>query len=183
MKRARTPRTIDGLAEELRQARRLAVVGIGSELRGDDCAGLLVIRELRAALGRSRPAALRLFDGGTAPENLTGAILRWQPSHILLVDAADLGLQPGAVKLIAPEQIAGLSFSTHALPLKLLADYLSQAPGGSADANAPVERRVLIVGLQPGRTDFGRAPSVEIKGAARRLAREILRATQTKATP
>ncbi len=161
----------NNLQAALRQARRIAVVGIGSDLRGDDCAGLLVLRELRAAAKRSRrparpassSARLRLFDGGAAPENLTGAILRFKPSHVLLVDAADLGLPPGAARLIAPEAIAGIPFSTHVLPLKILADYLAQA----------YPCQVIVLGLQPGRTDFGAEVSGVIRLAARRLARAI----------
>jgi len=150
----------------LRQARRIAVVGIGSDLRGDDSAGILVLRELRAACGRSRPAVIRLFEGGTAPENLTGEIIRFRPSHILLVDAADLGLKPGAIKLIEPEAIGGISFSTHVMPLKILADYLKQS----------LPCHIITIGIQPGHTGFGLAPSKAVTTAARRLAREILQA-------
>jgi len=150
----------------LRRARSLAVVGIGSELRGDDIAGLLVLRELRRALARSRTKKIRLFGGGTAPENLTGEIVRCQPSHILLVDAADLGLKPGAAALIAPEAVAGISFSTHVLPLSILADYLKRA----------LPCCIIILGIQPGSTDFSTTHSRAIGQAARRLARIILNA-------
>ena len=165
----------------LRQARSLAVVGIGSDLRGDDIAGILVLRNLRVALARpqsvsrriatagaarSRPKNIRLFNGGTAPENLTGEIVRFQPSHILLVDAADLGLKPGAAMLIEPEAVAVMSFSTHVLPLSILADYLKRA----------LPCRIIILGIQPGQTSFGATPSREISQAARRLARIILNA-------
>jgi len=154
------------LRASLRQACKIAVVGIGSDLRGDDIAGLLVLRHLRTALARSRLQTIRLFDGGTAPENLTGEIIRFQPSHILLVDAADLGLQPGAAKLIELEAVAGVSFSTHVLPLSILAEYLKQA----------LPCRIIILGIQPGCTSFGSKPCREINQAAGRLARIILEA-------
>ncbi len=172
METKRSSRDICGLKASLREARRVAVVGIGSELRGDDCAGLLVIHELRLASKRNPSSAardktspqIRLFEGGTAPENLTGAILRWQPSHILLIDAAGLGLNPGTAQLIEPDQIAGLSFSTHALPLKMLTDYLVQSH--------PCQ--IILIGIQPECTDFGSVVSGEVKQAARRVAQEIL---------
>ena len=162
------------LKASLQHARSLAIVGIGSALRGDDIAGLLVLRELRAAMARSRPKTIhseaservRLFDGGTAPENLTGEIVRFQPSHILLVDAADLGLKPGAATLIEPEAVAGMSFSTHVLPLSILADYLKRA----------LPCCIMILGIQPGPTGFSTTHSREISQAARRLARIILHA-------
>ncbi|MFA5042759.1 MAG: hydrogenase 3 maturation endopeptidase HyCI [Kiritimatiellia bacterium] len=154
----------------LRSARSLAVVGIGSDLRGDDIAGILALRELRAALAGAKAQniadRIRLFDGGTAPENLTGEIARFRPSHILLVDAADLGLKPGAATLIEPEAAAGMSFSTHVLPLSILADYLKNA----------LPCRIMILGIQPGPTAFSAKHSPAIDQAARRLARLILNA-------
>lgn len=150
----------------LQSARSLAIVGIGSDLRGDDIAGLLVVRELHAALARSRPKTIRLFNGGTAPENLTGEIVRFQPSHILLVDAADLGLKPGTATLIESEFIDGISFSTHVLPLSILAEYLKHA----------LACHVIILGIQPGPTDFNVTHSRSIDQTARRLARMILQA-------
>jgi hydrogenase 3 maturation protease len=154
------------LRSSLRQARNIAVVGIGSDLRGDDAAGILVIRELEASLSnpeRAQASRIRLFDGGTAPENLTGEILRFKPTHILLVDAADLGMKPGTIKLLDPEQIGGITFSTHVLPLKVLTDYLQQSH--------PCQ--IVILGIQPGSANFGQSPSPEIKLAAHELAREI----------
>jgi len=150
----------------LRSARSLAVVGIGSDLRGDDIVGLLVLRELQRALARSRPKTIRLLNGGTAPENLTGDIVRFRPSHILLVDAADLGLQPGAATLIESEAAGGMSFSTHVLPLSILADYLKRA----------LPCQIMILGIQPGPTGFSLTHSRTISLAALRLARMILKA-------
>jgi len=48
--------------------RKAAVLGIGSELRGDDGAGTLVALKLKRALERSgKRSALRIFHGSTAP--------------------------------------------------------------------------------------------------------------------
>lgn len=152
------------LQASLRQARNIAVVGVGSDLRGDDIAGILVIRALDAA--RSINPNIGIFDGGTAPENLTGEITRFRPSHVLLVDAADLGQKPGAIRLIEPDKIEGITFSTHVLPLKILADYLKQA----------CSCEIVVIGIQPGNTDFGKPPSRPIRAAARQVAREILAA-------
>ena len=159
------------LLATLRPARSIAVVGVGSDLRGDDVVGLLVVRALRTALASARHPAFRLFEGGTAPENLTGEILRFRPSHILLADAADLGLKPGAVSLIEPEDAGGVSFSTHVLPLKILTDYLAQS----------FPCRIVIIGIQPGRIDFGAAPSAWIKPTVLRLSQAILQAAQQSA--
>jgi len=117
-------------------------------------------------MARSRLKNIRLFNGGTAPENLTGEIVRFQPSHILLVDAAELGQKPGAAALIESDAVGGMSFSTHVLPLSILADYLKQS----------LPCCVMIIGIQARNTAFGVTPSQAIRQAARRLARIILNA-------
>jgi len=141
------------LKTNLRNADRIAILGIGSDLRGDDAAGVLVARKLAHALSASRSRAAA-FDGGTAPENLTGEIIRFirggaadSTGHIVLVDAADMKSKPGALRLLVPRQIRGMSFSTHQLPLNVLTDYLHQSLG------CPI----TIIAVQPANTAFGDA--------------------------
>jgi hydrogenase 3 maturation protease len=86
---------------------------------------------------------VRGFEGCAAPENLTGEISRWRPSHVLVVDAAHLSLEPGEVRMIPADSIAGTSFSTHMLPMRIVLDYLSQSCGC----------RSLVVGIEPEQTD------------------------------
>lgn len=83
------------LSQRLKGATRIAVLGVGSDLRGDDAAGLLAVSEFkrqRAAFSRSHGQRARrshpivkCFIGGTAPENSLGAIRRFQPSHLIVI--------------------------------------------------------------------------------------------------
>ncbi|HEY5133160.1 MAG TPA: hydrogenase 3 maturation endopeptidase HyCI [Candidatus Krumholzibacteriaceae bacterium] len=139
------------LQKTLSEADRIAVLGIGSDLRADDAAGVLVARQLmRSCAGAgSRCAA---FEGGTAPENLTGEIIRFvrghgtgERGHIVFVDTADMGLKPGSICLLERDDLAGVSFSTHQLPLSVLADYLQRS--------LPVE--ITFIAIQPRTVSFG----------------------------
>ena len=76
------------LKNRLKEASRVAILAIGSEFRGDDAAGLLVAENLKKLLKVSS-RKFKVFIGATAPENLTGDIKRFNPSHILLVDSID----------------------------------------------------------------------------------------------
>lgn len=77
---------------------RLAIVGIGSELRSDDAAGVLIARRLASRLPpRSN---VLILDAGAVPESFTGPLRRFQPSMVLLVDSANLGLEPGQTGLL-----------------------------------------------------------------------------------
>jgi len=58
-----------------------------------------------------------VLDGGTVPENFTGLIKRENPTHIILLDAADMGKPPGYIKIIKKDEISQYNISTHAMPL------------------------------------------------------------------
>jgi hydrogenase 3 maturation protease len=156
------------LKRKLDGAARIAVLAVGSSLRGDDAAGLLVAAHLAKAPPASAAAPqLRVFVGETAPENLTGEIRQFQPTHLLIVDAADFGGTPGQVELIDPAALTqSMSASTHGLPLSVVASYLRESLGC----------QVFILGLQPASREFGRPVSAEVLRAAEELAALILAA-------
>jgi hydrogenase 3 maturation protease len=119
------------------------VLGAGAELRGDDFAGVLVARAIEKWRRSKKIAHVRGFEGCAAPENLTGEIARFRPSHVLVVDAAHLSLEPGEVRMIPADSVAGTSFSTHMLPMRIVLDYLKASCGC----------RALVAGIQPEQTD------------------------------
>ena len=106
---------------------RLVVVGVGNELNGDDAAGMSVVRALHAR-GFSRPNVL-VLEGATAPENLTGAIRRFAPQAVLLIDAAQMGQPVGAIRFLNAGQALGVGISTHTLGLEMMAGYLKAEVG------------------------------------------------------
>jgi hydrogenase 3 maturation protease len=110
---------------------RFAVLGIGNELNGDDSAGIHLARGLRAGLG-DRPEFL-VLEGGTIPENTTGPLRRFKPHRVLMVDAADLGLDPGAIQFVDLDDVRGYSASSHSLPLSVLGSYLKAELGCEVD--------------------------------------------------
>ena len=133
---------------------RLAVLGVGSVLRADDAAGMEVVRILGERYPCARPD-VRLYGGKTAPENFSGSILRFAPTHLLIVDAADVGLFPGEFADIAPEDVGGPSYCSHMLPIKLMIDYLVQGTG----------MQVTLLGIQYRTLAFDGAMSPEVQAA------------------
>jgi hydrogenase 3 maturation protease len=93
--------------------------------------------------------------GHTAPENVTGEIRTFAPSHVLFVDAAEFGAAPGSVRIFESADIGGMTSSTHTLPLAVIADYLTGELGC----------RVLFLGLQPKGVEFGERLSEEVAAA------------------
>jgi hydrogenase 3 maturation protease len=150
----------EALELKLRSARKVALLAVGSDLRADDAAGLLVAAHLEKALRKIRSRRLKVFVGETAPENLTGEIRKFEPTHLVIVDSAEMSQQAGDVRLMKPEETKGITFSTHSLPIKVIADYMTQALGC----------RVIVIGIQPKILTFSRPVSAPVKSSARKLA-------------
>ena len=59
------------LGSWIKPAKRLAILGIGSDLRGDDGAGMLVAEKLEKSLKKIKASPeVRIFLGATAPETI-----------------------------------------------------------------------------------------------------------------
>jgi hydrogenase 3 maturation protease len=114
------------LKERLREARKIAILGVGSVLRADDAAGILVVEKLAKAIDTKEYPNVRFYDGQTAPENFCGVIRQFCPSHLIIIDAADVSKKPGSILHLDPEDIGGISFCTHMLPLKMMVEYLQR---------------------------------------------------------
>src|SRR3989304_4200240 len=125
----------DDLALHIGGATRIAILGVGDDLNPRDRPGILaalLIHELGVP-------NVTVFLTGTMPENYTGALRALRPSHIVLLDSAEMGKTPGSLGIIHPERVRGQRFSTHAMPLSLVIEYLERE----------LAARVLLVGVQP----------------------------------
>ena len=148
------------LQSRLLDAKRVAVLGIGSELLGDDGVGMWVASQIERFASKPRQKSrLKAFFGCTAPENVTGQIKQFNPTHIIIVDAGSINEAAGTIKLVSLEQIEGVSFSTHRLPLKFLAQYLIQSLGCT----------IIFIVIQPKSLDFGKPITAEVKKSAKEL--------------
>lgn len=116
----------------LEGAERLAVVGVGSTLRADDAAGMMVVERLSEEFPKGARPELLFCPGETAPENYSGKIRSFRPTHILVIDAADVGLAPGEIVEIPPESVGGPAFLSHMLPLRVMIDYLADGTDAKA---------------------------------------------------
>ncbi|MBS7287378.1 MAG: hydrogenase 3 maturation endopeptidase HyCI [Candidatus Freyarchaeota archaeon] len=153
----------DKLKEMLRGAVRVAVVGVGSRIRGDDALGLEVARRL-SGVNLER---VLVVEAETTPENFTGVIRRFNPSHVVVVDAAHFGGSPGDVVVTAEaSSLGGVTFSVHHTPLSVFAKFVKSSIGAS----------VVFVGVQPkNMTGEGMSPEVEeAVEAVTNILREVL---------
>ena len=143
--------TVTRLKASNKRPLRLAVVGIGHELRGDDAAGLVVAQQLRPFAHQH----LLVIDAGHAPENHTGLLRRFSPDLVILVDSAQLNQPPGTICWLPWQETTGLSATTHTMPPYMLARYLT----------AELSCEVALIGLQPVNTALGGGLSTAVQEA------------------
>jgi len=133
--------------------KKAVVVGIGNPLRGDDGFGPAFIEALK---GRVSAVCI---DGGSAPENHIGKIIKEKPDTILIADAVQLDLAPGEYKLLKKDDILKCGFSTHDLSPHMFIDFLEKET--KAD--------ISLLGVQPKNLAFGEKMSQPVRATLRRL--------------
>jgi len=143
-------------------AKRVVVAGIGNEIRRDDFVGVKIVQDMKGKVSER----VYLIECETVPENFIQQIADFDPTHILLIDAAILDLKPGESKLIEPEELTAFpAFSTHMLPLRIFCEYLAKT------ANAKIASLVI----EPKDVDFGEEMTPELRKAAKQITDVLLR--------
>ena len=140
---------------------------MGQELNGDDAAGVLAARALskrqRAGSSDARrtvPFSLLVIEAAHAPENCLGAIRRFAPDLVILVDAAEMGDPPGTIRWLDWRDAGSLGTSTHTLSLHMMAKYLA----------AELTCGIGVIGIQPHDTSLGAPVSPAVRRAIRAVA-------------
>jgi hydrogenase 3 maturation protease len=123
---------------------RVAIVGVGHEIYGDDAVGVVIARALLQQQ-RSDSCGLLIIDAGAAPESYIGALRRFGPSLVLVLDAADLSAVPGTIMWVPWQEADGTTICPHTLPLAMFAGYLERT----------IACEVALLGIQPDCCDSG----------------------------
>ncbi len=141
--------------------RRVAIVGIGSDIRRDDAVGLIVVDHLE---DKNPRGDVLLLKTETRPENFTGEIRRFRATHVLMVDAAHFNGAAGEARIIHTQMIAGGNIvSTHRLPLTVFSNYLEKT----------LCTKVALIGIQSQDIGFGTGVTPELERAAEEVAQTI----------
>jgi hydrogenase 3 maturation protease len=106
---------------------------IGNRDGGDDAIGPYVADKLR-----EEQINVVVLDCGVTPENYTSVVKQHNPQHLIIVDAVDMGLEPGELRIVPKEKIGRMHISTHGIPISVLIDYLEQYIG-----------KISFIGIQP----------------------------------
>lgn len=107
-----------------------------------------------------------------APENTTGALRRFKPDVVLMVDAAQMGAVPGEIAWIPWETTSGMSASSHSLPLSMLASYLKLEFGCA----------VHLLGIQPDHNETNAPLSLPVRAAVDEIVQTLCKTLIQPAT-
>ncbi len=143
------------------------VLGIGNILKGDDGIGIYIAEKLNKYFKEAKfteaKSEVIVIDCGTTPENYTSVIRKHNPDTLILVDAADMGLSPGSYRIIPPERIEVMHFSTHIMPLSVFISYVSEFCG-----------EVVLIGIQPDKMEVGTVLSSKVQRSGDVVAKFII---------
>ncbi|HEU4565613.1 MAG TPA: HyaD/HybD family hydrogenase maturation endopeptidase, partial [Gemmatimonadaceae bacterium] len=127
-----------------------AVIGLGNPLMGDDGLGLAMLERLLD--GWEVPDEVQLVDGGTWGMRLLPLIE--DAERLLLLDAINLGLEPGTAIVLGREEIPrylSVKLSPHQVDLR---DTLA-----AAELRDTLPPEIVAIGLQPERVEMSVALS------------------------
>jgi hydrogenase 3 maturation protease len=146
----------------LSNAEKVVVAGIGNPIRMDDFVGTQIVQDLQGKVSEK----VYLIECETVPENFIQKIIDFNPTHVLLIDAAILGLKPGDSRLVKPERLAAFpAYSTHALPLRIFCEYLAKT----------TRVKIALLLIEPKKADFGEGLTLEVETSAQRIVDILLK--------
>ena len=138
------------LREELNQTLegRVCLMGLGNSEQGDDGLGVWLAEEL-IALG-----VPDVLVAGTTPESFLSTATDQEFDHVVFLDAAEFGSEPGSVVFLSMEQIESRfpQVSTHKISLSVLAKFI--------ESNEIT--RAWLLGVQPESTRLGASISPRV---------------------
>jgi hydrogenase maturation protease len=124
--------------EEIAGDGRVYVLGLGNTDRADDGAGVLVALALK-----------KLFPLFSYSEHdgVEGTVLdiseKKEDAAVFFVDAANLDMTPGSIKLVKKDDIKQTEITTHRVAVALMATILERTG-----------KRSAVICIQPGRIEF-----------------------------
>jgi hydrogenase 3 maturation protease len=106
---------------------------IGNRDGGDDAIGPYIADRLM-----EKSNDFVVIDCGVVPENFTSVVKRHNPKNLIIIDATEMNLEPGAVRIVPKEKIGTMHISTHGIPISVLIKYLEK-----------YVENIIFIGLQP----------------------------------
>jgi len=142
----------DGLVKLLQSFPRqqLVFIGLGNEIRGDDCAGLILLEQIKQ---QPEFQGAHFIAAGTTPENYLQKILDHRPKAVIFIDTAHSSKPPGTIQMYQAKDLAPSDISTHAYSIEIIQNYLKKYS----------KIQFYYIGIAPADTSLGNRISAPMK--------------------
>jgi hydrogenase maturation protease len=124
---------------------KILVAGIGNRLRMDDAIGVIVAEKLSEYLCSSAPRQLLIYSAELSPEDCLDVALTEKPGAVILVDACDCGLNPGAIVILNEANLPDRFTTTHSISPRVIGSIIKKFAGS----------KVYYLGIQVAETGLG----------------------------
>lgn len=152
----------DAMEKWFAGAEQVVVAGIGNPVRRDDFVGVKIVQNLKGKVSKN----VRLIECETVPESFMQEIVDLKPSHVLLIDAAFIGLKPGETRLVFPEQVEDFpAVTTHVLPLRIFCEYITKM----------AETKIALLLIEPETAEFGEGLTATLQVAVEKITKILLK--------
>ena len=142
-------------------SKRIVIAGIGNPIRSDDYIGLKIVESLQGKVGSN----VCLIECETVPESYLLEIEKFNPSHVLLIDAAILGRKPGEANLAELDEVPAFSaVSSHVMPLRLFCEHIKKV----------TDAKISLLLIEPKSIEFEEGLSVEVQTTADNLTKILV---------
>jgi hydrogenase 3 maturation protease len=108
------------------------VMCIGNRDGGDDAIGPYIADQLK------KQDDFAVLDCGVVPENYTSIVKRHKPKNLVIIDAVEMGLDPGEIRIVPEKRLGKMHISTHGIPISVLINYLEKYVDN-----------IFFIGIQP----------------------------------
>ncbi len=132
---------------------KVVLVGVGHPLRGDDHVGSFIVE----SLGEKKSGSIQFFNGEDNVEAIIARIATLRPKHVVFIDACDMNLRTGEARLVTMNETNYPFFTTHGIPLKLLAERF--LPNSQS----------WVLAIQPEQLEIGSSLSPKVSTSAKSI--------------
>ncbi len=146
---------------------RVAVIGIGNTLMGDDGAGVEVLAMLKGRV----PEGVDIVELGTGGINLVHVMAGYD--SVVIIDAGDFGGWPGEIRAFEPDDVQSVKTVGYSLH-----DWDIFTSIGISKKTGDCPGKIRIVAIQPENLKMGEGLSETVKSKLQELADTVLQSLQ-----
>ncbi|MCE7735498.1 MAG: hydrogenase maturation protease [Candidatus Heimdallarchaeota archaeon] len=148
---------VDRLNKIMQEYQRIAFIGLGNPIKGDDAVGIYISDKLIETTNSQIPYILSCYH---VPANYLGKIVTYNPDYLIFLDAIfHPDFSPGDIVIISPSKIKQVdTFTTHYQGYETIIKFLETELGKQLD--------YIVLGINVTEVKLDDQISIEIENSA-----------------